>query len=255
MNKVVLISLLSISLYADFTLVYKMEGRINEIIQYKDPQNVLLRYTIDGEENQTKQTGQYLIDGKRYSVAYEDGNLTYIDLDQSDSEVSRLTEDLNISQNSCNIIEKPFFTILKKGGAKSIKGIEGEVWEVESQEDGEIYKESIVVTNNKELVNAMSRSIQTIKLFGEGPYGMEFGPDMESMMLVRDGYVLLSAEGIEFESLDDKPIAAETIALPKNAKDGLKYIASFDDEETEIEKDALKEMLSTNEVCEVPAGE
>ncbi len=255
MNKILLISLLSISLYADFTLVYKMEGRINEIIEYKDPQNVLLRYTIDGEENQTKQTGQYLIGGQRYSVTNEDGNLTYVDLDKSDSEASRLTEDLNVSQNSCSIVEKPFFTILKKGEAKTIKGIKGEVWEVESQEDGERYKESIVVTSNKELVDAMSRSLKIIKLFGEGPYGMEFGPDMESMMLVRDGYVLLSAEGIEFESLDHKPLATETIELPKNATDGFKDIVSLDDEEIKREKNALKEMLSTNEVCKVEVEE
>jgi len=244
MKKIVSISLMVVSLYADFTMIYKMDGKINEIVEYKNEKNVKLSYTIDGEENSSAQTGQYLIDGKRYTVVREeDGRLTYMNMEKVDEKSSEITNELNLTKEDCVIDAKPFFTILKKGDSTTIKGVKGEIWDVESQEDGEKYREKIVVSNDKELVDAMSRAFEILKMFGEGPYGMEIGTDVESMMLVTKDHVLLSAAGIEFVSLNHNDIPSSTIVLPKDAVNGMKDLPEMSEEEKEMGKKILKDVL------------
>jgi hypothetical protein len=256
MKKVVSIGLMVVSLYADFTMIYKMDGKINEVVEYKDDKNVKLSYIIDGDENSSAQTGQYLIDGKRYSVVREeDGRLTYMDMDMIDEKSSEITDELNISKESCVVETKPFFTILKKGDTKTIRGVKGEVWDVESQEDGEKYREKIVVSDNRELVDAMRRSFKVLKMFGEGPYGMEIGDDVESMMLVTKDHVLLSAAGIEFVSLDHKDIPSGTIVLPKDAVNGMQNLPQMSDEEKELGKEVLKNVLESDNKCIAKLGD
>jgi len=244
-----LMSLMATMLFADFTMIYKMDGKINEIVEYKDAKNVKLSYTVDGEDDNFTDIGQYLIDGRRYSVLREDGNLTYMDIDKVEQKTDELTQELNLSDDKCKaIIEKPFFKVLKKGGEKIVAGIKGEVWEVESQEDGEKYREEIVVTNNPELVDAMTKSFRVLKKFGEGPYGREIGSDEESMMFVEKGYVLLSAEGIRFVELRHDKIPDDTIKLPKDAVDSMKNLPKFTEEEREEGKKILKDAIE-EELC------
>ena len=139
--------------------------------------------------------------------------------------------------------EKPFFKILKKGAAKTIAGISGEVWHVESVEDGRKYQEEIVVTNNKEIVEAMRTSLWALNQFGEGPYGMEIDHDLETMMLVTNKYALLSAEGMVFKSLDKGTIPDTVFQLPKDAVNGMKDLPDMDREKKDAGKKLLKSML------------
>ncbi len=238
------ISLMTVMAFADFTLVYKMDNMINEIIEYKDADNVKLSYTIDDDDENLTDVGQYLINGRRYSVLREDGNLTYMDMDKTEEKTEELTEELNLTGVDCEAnITKPFFEILQKKGEKIVASIKGEVWEVESEEDGEKYKEDIVVTSDKDLVDAVTRSFKILKKFGEGPYGREIGPDVESMMFVEKGFVLMQAEGIRYVKLDHKKIPEGTVRLPKNAVDSMKNLPKFTDEEREEGKKLLKEVL------------
>ena len=245
-----LILIMTVMTFADFTLIYKMDNMINEIIEYKDAKNVKLSYTIDDEDENLTDIGQYLIDDRRYSVLREDGNLTYMDIDKTEQKTDELTQELNLTNDDCHAaITEPFFKVLKKGEEKIVSGIKGEVWEVESQEDGEKYREEIVVTKNKELVDAMHKSFEILKKFGEGPYGREIGPDVESMMFVEKGYILLSAEGIRYIELRYDKIPDDTIKLPKYAIDSMNNIPKFTEEEREEGKKLLKEVLEEDELC------
>jgi len=245
-----LIWFMNIALFADFTLIYKMDNKINEIIEYKDAKNVKLSYTVDGEDENLTGVGQYLINGRRYSVLREDGNLTYMDMDKAEEKSEELTEELNLTTENCNaIITKPFFKVLNKAGEEIVSGIKGEVWEVESEEDGEKYREKIVVTNNKELVNAMSKSFEILQKFGEGPYGREIGTDEKSMMFIENGYVLISAEGIRYQELRKDKIPNDTLKLPSDAIDSMLNFPKFTDKEREEGKKLLKEVLKEDEIC------
>ncbi len=241
---------MTVMVCADFTLVYKMDNSVNEIIQYKDAKNVKLSYSIDGDDENLTDVGEYLIDGRRYSVLKEDGNLTYMDLDKAEAKTDQLTKELNLTDSDCEAnITKAFFTILKKDGKESISGIKGEVWDVQSHEDGEKYREKIVVTNDKELVDAVTKAFAILKKFGEGPYGREIGSDEESMMFVKKGYVLMSADGIRYVELNHDKIPNGTIKLPKGAIDSIKNLPKLTEEEKKNGKELIKEVLGEDKLC------
>ena len=249
MIRVVLVVMMNTLLFADFTLVYEMgggpEGKREEVIQYRDDAHVKLSFRKAGDKEKSNPEGQYIVDGTRYTVLREDGKLIYMNMSKIDEATAKLVDELNVSREADHTAEaqKPFFTVLKKGAAKTIAGIEGEAWEVESEEDGEKYREEIVVTNNKELVDAMRITLDILKQFGEGPYGMEIGDDIVSMMLVTDEYVLLSAEGMEFRKLSGERIDDTVFKLPKEAVNGMKNMPKMDKEKENVGKKILKSML------------
>lgn len=250
MRVIYLIGFMITFAFSDFTMVYKMDDNIHETIQYKDEQNVKLSYVSVGDNNNSNQEGQYLIAGRRYNVLNEDGNLTYTDLDKMEKEASKLENDLNITDENCAaIIKQPFFILKKKIGTQKVSGIVGESWDVTSKEDGEEYNETIVVSNNKDLLDAMRKSFKILKLFGEGPYGMEIGDDAESMMIIADNLVLLSAQGWEFVSLNHKKIPEDVIRLPKDAVEDTEEFSDIQDEETGAGKEVFKNILESDQVC------
>ena len=249
MLKIVFASLMATLLYADFTMIYEMDsgpdGKLEEIIQYRDADHVKLSFRKAGDKKASNQTGQYIIGGRRYTVLREEGRFIYMDMDKIDKVTRKLTEELNVSKEKIQApkTEKPFFTILRKGAARTIAGIEGEMWQVESEEDGRKYQEEIVVTNDKEVVEAMRISLWALNQFGEGPYGMEIDHDLETMMLVTDKYALLSAEGMVFKKLDKSKISNDVFQLPKDAANGMKNLPRMDREKEDAGKKLLKSML------------
>lgn len=251
MMKIIFAAILSASLFADFTLIYEMDGESDgkreEVIQYRDAEHTKLSFRKAEERSEPTPEGQYIIDGVRYAVLRENGKLTYMNMSQIDKAAERLTRELNVSSapipENGTVKKKPFFTLIKKSGTKIVAGIEGEIWEVESEEDGTKYKEEIVVSNNKDLVKAMHKTIEILQEFGEGPYGMEIDDDLVSMMLVADDYVLLSAEGMKFKKLDYEKIDEKVFKLPKEAVDGMKNLPKMDKEKEDAGKKILKSML------------
>ncbi len=129
------------------------------------------------------------------------------------------------------------------------------MWDVVSQEDGEEYNESIVVSSNRELVDAMKKSFIVLKLFGEGPYGMEIGDDTESMMIIENDYALLSAEGLEFVSLNHDKIADGIIKLPQGATEDIEELLDMIDGEAKLGKEVFKTVLNSNEISIPKQGE
>ena len=235
-------------LFADFTLVYEMDGGTDgarkEIIQYKDQDNAKLSFCTSEKECFKTPVGEYIIDGVKYTIIEENGKLTYVNVDKVEKIDDKITNELNVTSASKKKKKvKPFFTVISKVSSVVINGIKGEIWEVESEEDGRKYKENIVVTNDKNIVNAMKISLDILKSFGEGPYGMEIDDEIVGMLLVAEGYVLLSAEGFKFVSYDTKNIEKSTFKLPDGAVNGLENIPKMD-KEKEIEgRKILKSLL------------
>ncbi|MEA3419142.1 MAG: hypothetical protein U9Q90_07045 [Campylobacterota bacterium] len=248
MKKIIFSGLMVSMLCADFTLVYEMdmgEGMMEEVIQYRDDKNVKLFFQNPSRKGHDKATGQYIINGTRYTVVREDGKLTYMNMNKIEEVTDKLTEELNVSkdQEGEQANQKPFFKVLKKDGTRSIAGVKGEVWTVESEEDGRKYQEEIIVTINKEVVEAMHNAFEALNQFGEGPYGMDIDHDMQSMMMVADGYVLIQAKGIEFKKLDNEKIPDSVFVLPKEAVDGMENLPKMDEAKKKAGKELLKNML------------
>jgi len=221
MKKILLSSLFSVALLADYTLSYQFEEsediNVVDVMQYKDSKNIKLSYYYEGESSILPKTGLYVIDGIRYSVEENDNNLTYHGVTQYG--------DINQEQQTS---PEPFFKFLKKLDKEYIAGFEGEVWLVESKEDGVREQEKIVVCSNKELVQAVKTYFNTIKYFGEGSYGQEFDTEFQSMFMVTDKYVLIAAKGIELQRFEQSQISPNTFSLPKEAH---KVIEVFEDED------------------------
>lgn len=248
MKIIILSGMMASMLFSDFTMVYDMdmgEGMMEEVIRYKDSKNVKLFFRRPSQEGHDKATGQYVINGTRYTVVREDGKLTYMNMNKIEEVTDKLTEELNVSkeQERDQENQKPFFKILKKNGTKIIAGIKGEVWTVESQEDGRKYQEEIVVTDNKKVVEAMGHTFEVLNQFGEGPYGMEIDKELQSMMMVSKDHVLISAKGMKLKRLDHEKIPDSVFVLPKEAVNGMENLPKMDDAKKEAGKKLLKSML------------
>jgi len=220
-QKFILSLFVGVALMADYTISYQFEESegvsVIDMMQYKDDKNIKLSYYYKSDTNTLPQRGLYVVDGIRYSVEGDEHNLTYHGVTQYGETIDEPKSEV-----------EPFFKVIKKLDKEYIAGFEGEIWVVESQEDGVKEQEKIVVCSNKFLVDAVKTYFNTIKEFGEGAYGQEYDEEFESMFMVADGYVLIAARGIELQNFEQKPISSDVFLLPKEAQ---KLVEVFDDYE------------------------
>ncbi len=224
MKKILLTGLISVALMADYTISYQFEEddeiSVIDMMQYKNDKNIKLSYHYNNDSNIFPKRGLYVINGIRYSVEENDNNLTYRGVTQYGDMI-----------DDCQANPNPFFRVIKKLEKEYIAGFEGEIWLVESKEDGVREQEKIVVSSNKELVQAVKTYFNTIKNFGEGAYGQEFDAEFQSMFMVAEGYVLIAAKGIELYKFEQNEIVPSTFELPKEAKKVVEVIENSEDDE------------------------
>ncbi|SFV62538.1 hypothetical protein MNB_SV-9-911 [hydrothermal vent metagenome] len=208
MKKLLLTLLFTKLLLSDYTVSYQFdEGSdmsLIETMQYKDSNNIKLSYHYSNDNSSIEETGLYRILGKNYIVSYRDKKLTYTDVIFDDS-----------TSDNDNSPKQPFFKLIKKLDKEYIAGFNGEIWLVESTEDGKTEQEKIVICSNKELVNAVKDYFKIMRDFGEGASGQEFDEELESMFMVKDGYVLIAADGIELVKFEKNSISSKVFTLPK----------------------------------------
>jgi len=208
MKQILLIGLMCNILLADYTISYQFDESedisVIETMQYRNSKNIKLSYHYSDNKN-IVQTGLYRINNIDYIVNIEDDTkLTYTIIDK------------NIhSKDEYKSTKEPFFKLIKKLDKEYIAGFNGEVWVVESTEDGVTEQENIVVCSNKELVKAVKDYFHIMKDFGEGANGQEFDEELESMFMVAKGYVLIAAKGIELLNFEKNSIPSMIFRLPK----------------------------------------
>ncbi len=213
MQKLLLTLLFTQLLLSDYTISYQFysgsEVRLIETMQYKNSKNIKLSYHYDNDNN-IEETGLYRILGKNYIVSDGDDKLTYKEMIVNDT----------YSKNN-NFNKQPFFKLIKKLDKEYIAGFNGEIWLVESTEDGKTEQEKIVICSNGELVSAVKDYFNIMRDFGEGASGQEFDDEFESMFMVKQGYVLIAADGIELVKFEKNSISSKVFTLPKGVT---KYI-------------------------------
>jgi len=191
------------SLQADYILKYKMDTEVQTYMYHSDSKSKLINGS--GDEKQEI----YKIGKKVYIVSYEDGEKNIIDMD----EMKRMSQafggmDPSMYQEE---MKKPDYSIKKTGKRVKVGGIKGEVWIVTGEEDGEKFREEMVVTKDKRVVKAVHAMFDTLTSMS----GAEFE---ENFLEVQKGYVTIKASEMALVSFSDKRVPSSTYELPKDGK-------------------------------------
>jgi hypothetical protein len=178
-----------------------------QTFMYHDASHVKMITREGGERSEI-----YRIGKKSYAVSHENGKTKVVDLDQ----IRAMAESLGGGaqqqiQNTNRKKEK--FNIDKTGKTVTVGGIKGEVWIVEGYEEGERFKQEIVVTKDKRVSKAMNAMM---KVFADMSGAQE--EEMEGLFEVEKGYVTIKADGMLLKSFEEKTLPKSTYELPKDAQ-------------------------------------
>jgi len=200
--------LLTSMLYADFTLEYKMDDNMNQLVQYKDEQHVMITTGGEGE-----QTSQLLLGDKRYMVMKQGSKTKYMDMDVMMEQMKQMSAKYGGMPGEVEEEESqvPDFKIVKKGESKTVAGIKGQVWTVEYEEEGKKEQLDLVVTDDDKVVDAVHKYMNVMTKFSEGSTDED---GLSSLMNIEKGYVTIAFEGMELLKFDDADISDSVYALP-----------------------------------------
>ncbi len=202
--------LLTSVLWADFTLEYKMEGNMKQVVQYKDAQHVLI---TTGEASGEK-AAQLIVGDKRYMVMNRGGKKKYIDMDVMMAQMKQMLAGMpqEAEQEEAKE-EESDFKVIKKGKSKTIAGIKGQIWTIEYEEDGKKGHMDLVVTDDDKVVDAMHKYLAVMKQFTQGGGKEENG--LSSIINIAPNHVTIAFEGMELIKFDGSDIPDSVFALPK----------------------------------------
>ena len=184
--------LLTSALWADFTLEYKMGGNKKSVVQYKDAQHVLLSA---GDMGGNVKSMRLFSGDKQYLIMHHGAKPKYMDMSTM----------MGQKQNSV-IPEEPGFKIIKTGKSKMVAGIKGQIWTLESEENGKKNHTDIVVTEDENVVDAVHKYSMIMQSTAPGLY---------HVMNPSKGYVTIEFGGMELIKFDRSDIPDSVFALPK----------------------------------------
>ena len=224
MTKKILLAtgLLTSVLWADFTLEYKMEGNMKQVVQYKDAQHVMISTGSAGEQG-----SQLIVGEKRYMVMNQGGKKKYMDMDVMMEQMKQMFAGMPAEPEKEEKEEDSDFKIIKKGKSKTVAGIKGQVWTVEYEEEGKKEQLDLVVTDDDKVVDAVQKYLAVMKQFTQGSGEEDDG--LSALMNIEKGYVTIAFDGMELVKFNDADIPDSVYALPAgmavNTKKGAKSAA------------------------------
>ncbi|KAB7890080.1 hypothetical protein [Poseidonibacter ostreae] len=179
---------------------------MNQLVQYKDAQHVLITTDSEGE-----QSSQLLLGDKRYIVMKQGGKSKYMDMDvmmeqmkQMSAKYGGMPEEVFEEES-----QVPDFKIVKKGESKTVAGIKGQVWTLEYEEEGK--QLDLLVTDDDKVVDAVHKYMNVMTQFTQGSADED---GLSSIMNIEKGYVTIAFEGMELVKFDDAEISDSVYALP-----------------------------------------
>ena len=210
--------LLTSVLWADFTLEYKMEGNMKQVVQYKDAQHVMI---TTNDISSGERGAQLTVGDKRYMVMKEGGKTKYMDMDVMMEQMKQMSAMFGEAPEA-EIAEEESsdFKIVKKGKSKTVAGIKGQVWTIEFEEEGRKERLDLVVTDDDNVVDAVNKYMETMKHFSQ--MGGEGDDGLASLMSIAPGYVTIAFDGMELVKFDEADIPDSVFALPKGMDAGKK---------------------------------
>ncbi len=201
--------LLTSALWADFTLEYKMEGNMKQVVQYKDAKHVLITTGSAGEQG-----AQLIVGDKRYIVMNHGGKKKYMDMDVMMEQMKQMLAVMpqETEKEEAKKDKESDFKIVKKGKSKTIAGIKGQVWTVEVEEKGKKEHLDLVVTDDDKIVDAVHKYLAVMKQFMQ--MGGEEDDGLSALMNIEKGYVTIAFDGMELIKFDEADIPDSLFALP-----------------------------------------
>jgi hypothetical protein len=215
MKKILLATgIVTSALWADFTLQYQIEGNMKQVVQYKDAQHVLIT-TSGGHKGES--SGQLIIGDKKFMLMQQDGKTKYMDMDIMMQQMKQLAGmmDTDGSRYGESYLV-PEFKVVRKGDKKNIAGVEGQVWTIEVNEDGKKEHMDVVVTDNDDVVKAVKKYSQIMQQFTD--MGNKGDDALATLLNIKDGYAVISFEGMQLIKYSDNNIPDEVFALPEGIK-------------------------------------
>ncbi|MEA3523465.1 MAG: hypothetical protein U9R50_10890 [Campylobacterota bacterium] len=195
-------SLLSL-LHADYISIYQMDEETQKIM-YHDSSHSKIINSSKGDKS-----AMYFIDDKIYSVQYENGKAKVIDLDQMRSMMGSMGAQEQVNQKQ----DEFDFKIKKTGKKETVAGIKGEIWIIEGSDDGETFKDQIVVTKDKRVVKAMHAMTRMFSKMSGGATD-----DSGNIFELEKGYATIKSDGMVLRSFKEKQLPKSDYELPKDAQ-------------------------------------
>ena len=209
-KKILLVTgLLTSVLWADFTLEYKMESNMKQVVQYKDAKHVLITTGSAGEQG-----AQLIVGDKRYIVMNHGGKKKYMDMDVMMEQMKQMLAGMpqEAKQEEAKEEEESDFKVIKKGESKTVAGIKGEIWTVEYEDEGKKEHLNLVVTDDDKIVDAVYKYLAVMKQFTQ--MGGEEEDGLSSLVNIEKGYVTIAFDGMELIKFDEADIPDSLFALP-----------------------------------------
>jgi hypothetical protein len=214
-NKILLATgLLSTVLWADFTLEFQMDANAKQVVQYKDAQHVKITTEEKGERGSVS---QLIVGEKKFLVMENGGKKRYMDMDVMMAQMKQMGNMFS-GEKEKSVEKAPQFKIIKKGTNKKVAGVDAQLWTVESKFEGKKEQMDIFVTDSKNVVDAVKKYTETMKVFTQ--MGGEEEDGFSSIFNIAPGHVTVSFEGMKLVKFDDANIPDTVYTLPKGMNTG-----------------------------------
>lgn len=191
MRAVVALILLSLSIFADFTLTYKLDSTTLQTVKYIDKNHILFTIYNNGEMVEKL----LIINGKKYIIFNED-NIEHI---------YEISDELSEPIKDKNITAQVEYKFIKKIKDTKIAGLKAEKWLVENSNNE---KTSVIVSNSPDIVADLFKVMNALK---------EILPankqDEAYMFNMGKGYVLLATGDLKLISYSKKKISSDIFEL------------------------------------------
>jgi len=199
-----MIALVAIStlLQADYVIKYNMDGDITEFMYKNSSTSKMITHS-------DSKTEIYNIKKNSYIVTHEDNDITIVDVNKMRAKAKEMGFDPSAFAAKQ---EAPKFTIEKTGKKERLGGINGEVWILKGEEDGEKYETKVVVTDDKRVVKTVRAMFNSISTMSGGMVGEV------NFFELKKGYITIKADGMKLVSFKNKSLPQSTYTLPKVPK-------------------------------------
>lgn len=216
MKKIILSGLLCTALFADFTLEFKIDGNMKQVVQYRDAQHV--KITTDGE-SKGESGAQLIVGDKKFMVMTIDGHTRYMDMDVMLEQMKQMGGMFGEAPKKVNT-SVPEFKVVSKGKKKKIASVNAQEWTVEAKIDGKKERLKIWVTKDDKIVDAIGKYAKTMKTFTQmDPKNVD---PFSALFSIKEGTATVDFEGMTLVKYDDADISDEVFALPSGMDAGKK---------------------------------
>jgi hypothetical protein len=185
-------------LHADYVITYKV-GEDTMSFYYKNAKTSKMVMTSNDSKVEI-----YHINNNSYLVNYDD-DINIVDLNEMKTKARQMGFDPSRYAQNQKI---PKVKVKKTRKDVWVGGIKGHEWVITVKEDGQKYKNRVVVSNDKRVVRVVRAMFKALSNMNEGISGYD------KYYELKKGYVTIKADGMKLKSFKRKNISSREYELP-----------------------------------------